>query len=136
MGMLDRHAHRPGHGHPPAAGGLGGGGGGHPFGHLAELVVGLDDEGGEQFVATAEVAVERRGHHPQLSGLRPQRDALGPGSGQLGAGGGEDLGAHLGPGPGPGVADHGHGRSLADRCAISRALLLTLADDYVFTDHR
>ena len=71
--------------------------------YLAQGVVGLDDEGGEQIVTGGEIAIHRGRRHAELSGHGPQRQRRSPFGGQLTPGLGHDVGAHGGLGP---VAGH------------------------------
>ena len=56
------------------------------LGRVAEGVVAVDDQRGEQVVAAREVAVDRRGDHAELPGDRAQREAGGAALGELARG--------------------------------------------------
>ena len=68
---------------------------------VAQTVVGVDDERGQQLVAAREVAVDGGRHHAHLTGDGPERQCRGSVLGELTAGGVEDLlgefGAHARP---------------------------------------
>ena len=108
---------------------------------LADGVVGVDDEGGQQVVAAGEVAVERGGDHAQLAGDGAQRELGGAFGGELSARLLLDGRGDLDPGPCPGalIALMGQcatiGACTRTRAATkTRALLLLMRAPLVHTD--
>src|ERR1700722_15167479 len=93
----------------PGAGGVG------LLDGLAQGVVTLDDQRGQQLVPAGEVAVDGRRHHAQLPGHGPQRQRGGTVGGQPGPGDVGDLAGQLGADPLPGGGTWWHGGSLSER---------------------
>jgi hypothetical protein len=83
------------------------------LGRVAEGVVGVDDEGGQQVVATREVAVDRRGDHAEVARHGAQRQGRRADFAELAAGRVLDLGDELGAGSFAGGEGRSHGRQSA-----------------------
>ena len=117
---------RPAHGQPPAgvvparAGRVG------LLGHLADRVVAVHDQRGEQVVPAREVAVDGRGDHAHVPGHRAQRQPARSLGGQLAPGHLSDLPGQLGPDPLPGgtARVHVHATIITERPNKKRASLL------------
>ena len=86
------------------------------LGRRTERVVGLDDEDGQQLVATGEVAVHARRHHADRSGDRPQGQAGRTDLGELAPSLRRDLGGDRLAGPCSHPVD-GHVTMITDRCS-------------------
>ena len=101
------------------------------FRGVADRVVGVDDERGEEVVAAREVAVHGRRDHAHLAGHGPEREGRRPLLGQVAAGDLLDLLGELGAGPVPGgracscVVMTGSVAGFREQWNESRAVLLT-----------
>ena len=93
------------------------------LGRVAERVVGIDDETGEQVVAAREVAVDGTADHAQVARHRAQGQPRRALHVQVPPRGLDDLGRELGPGAlagGPGGGDGvGHSAIMPDARAVS-----------------